>query len=165
MEKPKIIIVNEDDKVIDYKDRDCLEKGDIYRISALWIANSRGDILLTRRGLDKAHDPGKWGPAVAGTVDKGEDYDLNIVKEAEEELGLKNIEFKKGPKERISGEHDYFVQWYLLECDKSISEFRIQEEEVEEVKWFSEEELKRELKDNPDNFLDTMNQWVELFCK
>ncbi len=29
-----------------------------------------------------------WGSAVAGTVEKGEDYESNIYKETEEEIGL-----------------------------------------------------------------------------
>ncbi|GAF94063.1 unnamed protein product, partial [marine sediment metagenome] len=82
--KSKIIIVDDNDKIIGYKERDTLKREDIYRVSALWITNSHGEILLARRHHTKSHRPRKWGPAVAGTVDAGETYEDNIIKEAEE---------------------------------------------------------------------------------
>ena len=91
----KIIIVDEDDNIIGSKERNSIVSGDIYRVSALLIENSKGEILLAQRALTKKHDPGKWGPPVAGTVEEGETYESNIVKEAEEELGLKNIQIIK----------------------------------------------------------------------
>ena len=150
--KSRIVIVDEKDNVIGHKNRDDVEVEDIYRVSALWIKNSKGDVLLARRALTKSHDPGKWGPAAAGTVEEGEDYGANIRKEAEEELGLKGVTPQVGPKERVSGEHNYFVQWYLVESDKSEKEFVVNKDEIEEVKWFSRKELKQEIQVNPDKF-------------
>lgn len=161
--KSKILIVDEKDNVIGCKDRDVIEQDDIYRVSALWITNSEGDVLLARRALTKSHDPGKWGPAVAGTVEKGESYEDNIRKETEEEIGLRNITPQTGPKERVSGEHNYFVQWHLVKIDKPENEFIIDKNEVEEVEWFSKEELRQEIKANPDKFLENMKRWIEIF--
>ena len=67
----EIIIVDKEDNIIGYKDRYKLDPSDIYRVSALWLTNSKEDILLAQRSFDKKHYPGKWGPAVAGTVKKG----------------------------------------------------------------------------------------------
>ena len=92
----KIQIVNTNDKVIGLKERKNLDyKNNIYRSSALWIINSKGKSLLAQRALTKKHHPGKWRPAVSGTIEKNETYDSNIIKESEEELGLKNIHPKK----------------------------------------------------------------------
>lgn len=160
----RIIIVDENDNIIAYKDRDGLKTEDIWRVSALWLTNSKGEILMARRGLDKIHNPGKWGPAAAGTVEEGETYDFNIIKETEEELGLKNLEFKKGSKTKNStGKYNYFCQWYLAEIDKPANEFKIQESEVAEVRWFSKEELRRKLQESPSEFIYSVNQWIELF--
>lgn len=41
-EKHKIIIVDENDKIIGYKDRELINSDDIYRVSGLWIKNSEG---------------------------------------------------------------------------------------------------------------------------
>ena len=63
MEKPDIIIVDENDNIIGHKKRGTLDKKDIYRVSALWIQNPKGDILLAQRKFTKKHHPGRWGPA------------------------------------------------------------------------------------------------------
>jgi len=163
MKRENIIIVDENDKIIGYKERETLNQSDIYRVSALWIQNSKGDILLAQRKLNKKNDPGKWGPAVAGTNDKGDSYKSNIVKEAEEEIGLKNHHFQEFDKIRYSGKHNYFCQWFKLVIDKKLDEFIIQENEVEQIKWFKKDELLKELKNNPDNFLKSTKDYVRLF--
>lgn len=162
--KQNIVVVDEEDKIIDHKSIDAVDREGLrYRVSALWIKNSKGESLLARRAYSKSHDPGKWGPAVAGTVDEGESYEENIIKEAEEELGLEQITVKKGPKTKSNEKYKHFTQWYTYKIDKPAEEFKIQEEEVAEVKWFSNEELKNQLKNNPENFLKNMNKYVELF--
>lgn len=162
MSKSRIIIVNEQDEVIGHKDRGMIAAGDVYRVSALWVTNSRGDILLAQRKFTKKHDPGKWGPAVAGTVDEGETYDVNIIKEAAEEIGLQGIMPVAGPKRRINDEYDYFCQWYTLVADKSAEEFIIQEDEVEQVKWFNRNELSEELRQHPEKYLRGLEWAVEM---
>jgi isopentenyldiphosphate isomerase len=126
--------VDQNDKIIGYKKIEHLQEGDIYRVSALWITNSKGEILLARRHHTKSHDPRKWGPAVAETVDEGETYEANIIKEAREEIGLINIQPKPGPKIEVQNQYHNFVQWYTLNIDQAIPAFTIQEEEVEEIK-------------------------------
>ncbi|MBI5139214.1 NUDIX domain-containing protein, partial [Candidatus Nomurabacteria bacterium] len=118
------------------------------------------EILLARRAFSKTHDPGKWGPAVAGTVEEGETYESNIIKEAEEELGLKDIKPILGEKLRKKTQWNYFVQQFHLILDKDISEFKIQENEVAEIKWFKIEELKKELQEHPDDFLKGVHSYV-----
>lgn len=156
----KTIIVDEKDNIIGSKERDALETSDIYRVSALWITNSQGEVLLAKRALTKSHSPGKWGPAVAGTVEEGETYYSNIIKEAEEELDLENIQPKTGPKLRVAQDYNYFCQWYLLEIDKPVEEFKIQKQEVEEVKWIPRKELLKRIKEKPENFVEAIKEWV-----
>jgi len=157
----RIIIVNEQDEIIGHKERGTLDRSDIYRVSALWVTNSKGEVLLAQRKFTKSHDPGKWGPAVAGTVDEGETYDSNIIKEAEEEIGLKNIRPTKGPKSRVSNEYEFFRQSYTLSTDQPIEAFVIQPDEVEQVKWFDRQWLDDDLDRHPEHytagFKDTLN--------
>lgn len=165
MSKAKIIIVNENDEIIDHKERGTLNQSDIYRVSALWIQNSNGKILLAQRSFNKKNNPGKWGPAVAGTIDEGESYESNIIKETEEEIGLKNLEFQKSFHHFHDGEHRHFTQWFFALVDKQIEEFTIQEEEVEKIKWFTKEELLNELKNSPDKFLKVIPECINFFNK
>lgn len=161
--KPKIIIVDESDNIIGSKDRGILEKNDIYRVSALWITNLNGEVLLARRHRSKSHNPLKWGPAVAGTVEEDETYEENIIKEAKEELGLTNIIPTLGPKIKVDNEYHHFTQWYFLALDKNISEFTIQEDEVEEIQWISPQELKKQLEEQPEEFLSSLKEKLDLF--
>jgi isopentenyldiphosphate isomerase len=161
MTKQRIVIVNDQDELIGHKERGTIIKADIYRASALWVTNSRGDILLAQRQLGKRHDPGKWGPAVAGTVDEGESYEDNIIKEAEEEIGLKDIKPVFGPKRHINDEYNYFCQWYTLTIDKPAEDFIIQEEEVQQVRWFTRSEIEKELRKHPEKYLKGLDWAVE----
>ncbi len=92
---------------------------------------------------------------------RGETYDSNIAKEAEEELGLKVINPEKLYKERIRREYNYFCQWYRFLFNGSLSELRVNKEEVEEVKWFSREDLLGRVRDNPHEFTGSGGLWVE----
>ena len=112
--KQLIPIVDEKDNLLCYKERGLVKSRDIYRVSSLCIINNKNQILLGRRALTKSHNPGRWGLSVEGTVEKGETYDSNMIKEAEEELGLKNIKLSKGPKVRVKSIWNYFCQIFYL---------------------------------------------------
>jgi isopentenyl-diphosphate delta-isomerase len=159
----RIIIVNNKDEIIGHKQRGTLARSDIYRVSALWVTNSRGDVLLAQRKFNKKHNPGMWGPAVAGTIDEGETYDSNIVKEAEEEIGLAHITPRKGPKYRTADDYNFFCQWYTLALDKPAEDFTVQEDEVEQIKWFTVDELQRELLQHPEKYLSSLDSIMKMF--
>ena len=154
----EIIIVNEKDQVIGYRKRNERLPHEIYRVAALTIKNSQGDVLLARRAQTKKHHPGRWGPAVAGTVEKGETYEKNIIKEAEEEIGIKNIKFELGLKKEVKGDFPHFTQQFNCILDWSIGKFNIDKEEVEEIKWFTQKELTKKLQTNPEEFLPSMQK-------
>ena len=163
-EAEQIIVVDGNDKIIGYKTRKEVDREGLrYRVSGLWIKNSKGENLLAKRAYTKEHDPGRWGPAVAGTNAKGESYLDTIIREAYEELGLEGVRFRTGPKLERHGKHSYFVQWFFCVVDRPLKEFHIQKEEVAEIKWFSEEELKEKIKKNPDEILFRMENVRELF--
>ncbi|MFB6088419.1 MAG: NUDIX domain-containing protein [Candidatus Aenigmatarchaeota archaeon] len=158
-------MVDSEDNTVTCKNRDEITPEDFYGVSALWIENSEGEILLARRSSDKRRDAGKWGPAVAGTVAEGESYEENIRREAREELGLKDVNFKDGPKVRIMEKQNHFVKWFRFKLDRSAGKFEIQDEEVQEVKWFSKGELKKLVENNPEKFIYTMDRWVDLLIE
>ena len=158
----KIQIVDHQDQLIGVKERTEVDyKTDIYRVSALWLTNSKGQTLLAKRAAVKVKDPGKWGPAVAGTIDEGETYDVNIYKEAEEEIGLTDEQFSKGPKTLIKHPRTYFCQWYFVILDREVDSFVMQEDEVDELAWVEIAEIKQELETNPDKYVPAMKQIVD----
>jgi len=118
---------------------------------------------LHEEHIQKKQNPGKWGPAVAGTVEENETYDSNIIKESQEELGL-NLEknsLKKWIKNNTIGqEFQHFTQIYSIEINQSIDFFKIQEEEVAEIKWFKIEELKKLADEDSDELLEFVKNFV-----
>lgn len=162
MSKQKIIIVDENDVPIGSKYRDEIDyKKDIYRWSGIWIENSQGKVLIAQRKLTKDKDPGKWGPAVAGTLEEGETYESNAYKEVQEELGITVDALTLGPKQHADTPRRYFGQWFLCKIDKSLKEFIIQEEEVEQIAWIKKEELVKDMKQNPDKYVPSFIQGIE----
>ena len=152
----RIPIVDEYDTVITIKDRSEVIPTDIYRVAALWLRNVRGEILLARRALTKSHDPGKWGPAVAGTVEENETYESNIAKEIVEELGIHNIRIFPGPKQLVQGRWKFFDQWFTATVNLKIEDFSTQKNEVAEIAWFPTQIFRQQLEEHPENFLASM---------
>lgn len=159
----KVIIVDLKDNIIGLKPRDKVTPQDTYRITSLWITNAKGQVLLAKRKLNKKIEPGCWGPAVSGTVEEGETYDSNIIKEALEEIGLESANFAKTKKyEPFTLGGNYFVQRYEYQTERDIDEFTIQESEVEKIAWFDIEELKDSIRENPKQFVASAQYWGDL---
>lgn len=169
----QIIIVDEQDEVITHKERTTKKQEDIYRASALMVVSSKKQILLAQRSFNKSHSPGRWSASAAGTVEKGETYLENIIKEAEEELGidLNRYDFKKIDKIRVGAKgvsnpyHNFFCQWYLLKIDMSIKNFTIPENEVHAIKWVDKNYLEQDLQSHPKKYTNGMLQIFKVLKK
>jgi len=158
-----IIIVDEKDNIIGSKPRDIVDKEKLrYRVAGLWIQNSKGENLLARRAYTKIHYPGRWGPAVAGTVEEGGSYKENMIKEIKEELGLQNINLEEAKKIQVSGKYNHFTQWFIAIIDKPAKDFKVQKEEVVEIKWFSKKEFLEQLENNSKEFLPNLKRYAKM---
>lgn len=149
-------LVDEKDQIIGYKERTELEPGDIYRITSLWVVNPRQQILLAQRALTKKNDPGKWGPAVAGTIENQESYDEGVTKEAREELGIAGVALTRGPKLFTSDNghgQGYFCQTFITKLDWPLERFKLQAEEVAAIRWVSLGDLEQEMVARPEHFV------------
>ena len=161
----KIIIVDHKDNIIGSKERSKVTYEDIFRVTGLWITNSKGEILLAQRAHTKSHSPGCFATAVSRTVEEGESYEENIYKEAEEELGIKDAKFTEGPHTRSEGPWQHFTQWYFLITDKKAEDFIIDKKEVERVKWFKEEEILKFCDEHPEQCIRSLRKRVISFSK
>lgn len=159
-------IVDENDQLVGHKLRDEIDfKTEYYRIAALWLTNSQGDVLIAQRLITKDKDPGKWGPAAAGTLEQGEDYESNMYKEAEEEIGLTGVEFATGEKLKFEEPRKAFCQIFIGECDWPDDKFIPQATEVEQVKWVPLQELIDDVSANPGNYVPSMKILIETVSK
>lgn len=157
----KVIVVDKDDNFIKYKNRTDRNPEDIIRITGLWVFNEIGNVLLAQRSFKKQDSAGLWGPAVAGTVEEGETYESNIYKEAEEEIGLKDYNFM--PVEKVvymSKNGGRCCQVYTVKIPHDYN-FKVQKDEVERVEWFDMENLKKRVKEKPEEFVGSMIRFVE----
>lgn len=161
--KPKIPIVDENDNVIGYKNREEILPTDIYRVTALWVTNDKGEVLITQRSFNKSHDPGKWHMAVAGTVEGKETYEENIIKEAREELGIEGIKFNLGTKTFRRGKHLHFTQWFTLIINQPESFFKIQPSEVVAIKWMPLKQLIPDITNHPEKYVASAPKWIKQF--
>lgn len=158
----ELIIVDEEDNVIGYKKRGTLSQEDIYRVAALWIESFDGKkVLLAKRALTKKKDPSLWGPAVAGTIEKGESYESNMIKETQEEIGLADISFKKFIKQRSIFPHNHFVQWFVFKIDKPLDFFNFNREEVAEIKWFTKKELFKLVEKDSKELIESLKYFIK----
>lgn len=158
-----IPIVDEDDHIIEYVEYSERKPDQRYRVAALWAMSSRGEILIAQRHRSKKHHPLLWWPAAAGTVEKGETYLSNIIKETEEEIWISITHPALGPKIQTKSWYLHFTQWFTAIIDKPVDEFTLQADEVESIRWLSPEELKIEVSAFPEKFLPTFPSTLELF--
>lgn len=85
MSKELFDIVDIQDNVIGTTDKKTAhETGQLHRVSAVFVFNEAGELYVQEHGSD-----GKWDHSVGGHVSKGETYAEAAVREAEEELGIK----------------------------------------------------------------------------
>lgn len=157
----KIPIVNEQDEIIRYEDWETRNPKDICRVAALWVLNEKKEFLLAKRSKNKKHHPSIWGPSVAGSVEENETYQENIIKEAEEEIGIEISKIMLGPKKRISSSHEYFCQYFFTQVP-SKTKFILQESEVDEVRWVSLEKLKDWCSKTPEEFIPTFKKNLDI---
>jgi len=159
-------IVDEADNLVGLKPRDKIDfQHDYFRVSAVWITNPRGQVLIAQRKLTKDKDPGKWGPGAAGTLEEGETYESNAYKEADEEIGLSDVPFRLGPKILFKEPRQCHAQWYTATTDRAADEFTLQPTEVEKVAWIDEADLVRDVVAHPDKYVASMPWAIEAFIK
>ncbi|MFH1069349.1 MAG: NUDIX domain-containing protein [Candidatus Glassbacteria bacterium] len=89
-------IVDENDRVTGTALRSDVHgnPGLIHRSIHVHVFNSRSELFLQLRGLDKETQPGKWDTSVGGHVTSGENQETAAVREMEEELGITGVALK-----------------------------------------------------------------------
>lgn len=160
MEKHELVdrIGNKTGKILTHIEaRDPNNVPDGYYISVVRviIINDENEILLQKRSRYKRANPSKWG--ICGEkVDLGETPLDAGIRETFEEIGihLKKDEFKF--LSMNTNEKSHFTVYYVR---KNVDECQIQQEELEEVRYFKIEELK-ELDNEGFEWLDDLKKII-----
>ncbi|MFA5211434.1 MAG: NUDIX domain-containing protein [Patescibacteria group bacterium] len=159
----------------------------------LILMNSSGRIYLQKRSKIKSENSGLYDKTVGGHVSAGDSFDMTVIRECAEELGfpatvLSPEEFEKSIKvtnleiigifkkieyipnlisERIMKNKSKFIQpfmnsFYIGYYDGPI---KFADGESSGIEVFSLDELKKEIKQNPDKFTEDIKYMINRYEK
>ena len=110
----------------------------------IWIKNSKNEILVQKRAACKKNHPNLYDMPSAGHVSAGESMIDGAIRETEEELGIKTKKEDYIFIQEYICDHTWEIaSIYLLKINIDIKEFKLQKEEVSEVKWLNYEDFKK----------------------
>ena len=145
---------------------ECHSKGYWHRAVFCIIVNNKGEILLQRRSKEKKLWPNKWDVTVGGHVRKGEFGRQALIRECEEELGLKvddkEVKFIISSISKYNKDgyiNNHFDECYIIIKDIKIDELILQKDEVDKAKYFSQEELLKRINNNYEGLTEKTVSW------
>ncbi|MBQ8683646.1 MAG: HAD hydrolase family protein [Clostridia bacterium] len=116
-----------------------LRAGDYHLVEHIWIADSKGRLLIQQRNPNLRLMPGMWA-ATGGSAVAGEDSESAARRELFEELSIRTV-----PGELVYGgrmrRRNSFTDLWILYRDIDSTALRLQKEEVAATKWVTVEEL------------------------
>lgn len=120
-----------------------LQKGEYHLVVHIGVFNARGEMLIQKRHREKQLWPGLWDISAGGSGIAGENSRSAAHRELLEEIGI-DKDFT-GIRPRFTVYFDVgFDDFYCVQEDiPDLSVLRLQEEEVEQVRWAAREEVLR----------------------
>jgi len=122
-----------------------LKPGEYHLVVHIWVVSSDGRLLIQRRSDTKKLMPGEWA-ATGGAAISGEDSFTAARRELYEELGIKTHRGTLKKILRIKRRNSLLDIWVTV-CDLPVEALKLQESEVAEVKWVTEQELRNMVKE------------------
>ena len=151
----KVVLVNEKDEVVGSMEKiEAHEKALLHRAFSVFVINKNNELMLQRRALGKYHSPGLWTNTCCSHPRVNETYENGAHRRLVEEMGfdcdLKDLFsfIYKAPFDNGLTEHE-LDHVFVGYCE---TEPVINTDEVDSWKWIAMDELKKDIKDNPDNY-------------
>lgn len=159
-----VVLINENDEVKGLMEKMQAHKtGLLHRAFSVFLFNNQGEMLLQKRAAHKYHSPNQWTNAVCSHPRDGESYKDAALRRLKEELGIE-----------VEIDHKFFFIYkadvgdglWEHELDHVFvgnyqGEFQLNPEEVSEVRYISQENLEKEMTENPANF----TEWFKIILK
>ncbi|MGV2940443.1 GNAT family N-acetyltransferase [Mesobacillus sp. LC4] len=139
-----------------------MKAGDYHLVVHVWIVNDDGQFLIQRRQPWKIGFPNMWDCSAAGSAVMGDDSEQAAIREVKEEIGI-DLDIEKGERIFTVRFSQGFDDIWLVRQNVAIEELQLQEEEVAEARWASEEEIKEMVKKGefiPFNYFDQLFEMV-----
>ncbi len=148
-----VTLVDENDNVVGAAEKiDAHKNPKLHRAFSIFIANSKGELLIQQRAWEKYHNPGMWANTCCGHPRPGESLEAAAHRRLQEEMGfdtrmvkafsfIYKSEFENGLTEK---EYDHvFVGKWDGTPKRNIYE-------VADYKWIPTDVLKEDIKKNPE---------------
>ncbi len=153
----RVILVDENDCPIgtEEKLRAHRHGGRLHRAFSVFIYNRDGRMLLQRRAAGKYHFAGLWSNACCSHPRPEESTTEAAHRRVREELGIETelheaLSFTYHALDDESGLHER--EFVHVLAGKYDGEIRPALDEISEIRWVEERDLKREISNNPERF-------------
>jgi len=155
MEKDHVILVDENDSQRGIMEKiEAHKKGELHRAFSIIVFNSKGEMLLQRRAIEKYHSGGLWTNTCCSHPKLGENLQESALNRLNEEMGFScKLEKKfhfiyKAELDHELSEHelDHVFIGYYNENPK------INSHEVFEWKYMSINDIQENMKLHPENY-------------
>lgn len=116
-----------------------------YGCSTIWVTNSRGEILCSRRALSCPGNPGKWQTCFGGHLPAGITFAQNACKELAEELGTScNESSLVFLRRTINEKYKKIEEQFAIQLEIAPEECAFPDGEVTETRWMTFQEARQQ---------------------
>jgi len=142
--------------------REAHERGLLHKVVITEVIDSKGQWIMVKQAKGR-QDTGYVSP-IGGHVKAGETEISALKRESEEEFGLKDFKYEFVGRAIFNRfvigrqENHFFIVYKIYSDQTPVINY-----EVESYKYFTEEEIKKELKENPETFGGAFHFVVKTF--
>ncbi len=158
-------VVDENNRIIGKELRSVVHrKGLLHRTCHIIIFSHGGKVILQKRSADNLMCPLKWDLSAAEHLAQGEDYPSGAARGIREELSIRGVSLEKlrGPRLQEFSYPNGMIDRELTVLFRGSygGEIRIDPNELAEARFFRIDDVKRMIKENPDQFTPWfLNEW------
>lgn len=147
--------------------------GDWHRAVHIWLINSKDELLIQKRSQTKDSYPNMWDISIAGHLLAGQDEISAAIREIQEELGLsftkkyfQHLFTYKSQKVLNGGTfiNNEIDNVYLVHSDVNLSDLKLQEDEVSEIKLIPYKNLEKIIEKKDKTFVPHDEEYKRLFA-